>query len=89
MVPQLSQLSPSRDNRVETIVYTKIIQKIVIEFVEEDDQVLEKIQLVGRSGDPIHFRPDEKIEAFASRGYELISSDFPDNGIFGRQWQKW
>ena len=83
MVPQLSQLSPSRDNRVETIVYTKIIQKIVIEFVEEDDQVLEKIQLVGRSGDPIHFRPDEKIETFASRGYELISSGFPDNGIFG------
>lgn len=83
MVPQLSQLSPSRDNRVETIVYTKIIQKIVIEFVEEDDQVLEKIQLVGRSGDPIHFRPDEKIETFASRGYELVSSDFPDNGIFG------
>ena len=60
MVPQLSQLSPSRDNRVETIVYTKIIQKIVIEFVEEDDQVLEKIQLVDirvnrwRSGNLFH-----------------------------------
>ncbi|MFH6701889.1 hypothetical protein QE627_06235 [Streptococcus suis] len=83
-IPAWNHLSPMKQNRIESITYSKIIQKILIKLVLEEDGVeLDTIQLFGKAGDPIHYRPDEKIQTYLAAGYELVSNDYPTEGIFG------
>ena len=87
LVPERKGITANSEHRVEKVTYTRTIQKVEVQIVDQSRQMtlLYKTKLIGKSGQDLAYDPQVKIQEFAHNGYELVYSEFPENGTFGHE----
>ena len=74
----------SAANTTNSVVFVYVAknQKAVVNFVDQtDDKTLSSEPLTGKTNTKSDYTPAEKIAYYKSMGYELVSNDFPANGL--------
>ncbi|WP_270764419.1 mucin-binding protein [Weissella confusa] len=70
-------------NDTTTIVITyKAIQKATVTFVDQDNnEELDSVKLTGKQNAKDDYTPGKEIAYYESKGYEVVSNDFPATGL--------
>ncbi|WP_435594102.1 mucin-binding protein [Streptococcus salivarius] len=76
-------ITPSKPEEDTPVVYRKAIQEATITYIDQTTGTsLESDHVTGKSGEIIEYTIAEKIAFYESRGYELLTDEFPKQAYY-------
>ncbi|SCB76458.1 hypothetical protein GA0061074_101266, partial [Weissella bombi] len=78
----VSGLVHDSPNNEQTIIYTANPEKAQVTYFDDTTgQILSETDLTGQYGGTDNYRTSGQINAYEKQGYQLISDDYPTNGV--------
>ena len=76
-------ITPSKPEEDTPVVYRKAIQEATITYIDQTTGTsLESDHVTGKSGEIIEYTTADKIAFYESRGYELLTDEFPKQAYY-------
>lgn len=76
-------ITPSKPEEDTPVVYRKAIQEATITYIDQTTGTsLESDHVTGKSGEIIEYTTTDKIAFYESRGYELLTDEFPKQAYY-------
>ena len=76
-------ITPSKTEEDTPVVYRKAIQEATITYIDQTTGTsLESDHVTGKSGEIIEYTTADKIAFYESRGYELLTDEFPKQAYY-------
>ena len=76
-------ITPSKPEEDTPVVYRKAIQEATITYIDHTTGTsLESDHVTGKSGEIIEYTTADKIAFYESRGYELLTDEFPKQAYY-------
>ena len=81
VVPAVATVNADTQNMVENVIYTPNEEQATVSFIDDTTgKVLSTTTLSGAYDTDSDYQPDQTIKRYESKGYELVSNDYPQDG---------
>ena len=86
VVPAVATVNADTQNMVENVIYTPDQERATVSFIDDTTgKVLSITTLNGAYGSYSDYQPEQTIKRYESKGYELVSNDYPQDGAIFNQ----
>ncbi len=81
VVSAVATVNADTQNMVENVIYTPNEEQATVSFIDDTTgKVLSTTTLSGAYDTDSDYQPDQTIKRYESKGYELVSNDYPQDG---------
>ncbi|WOY89713.1 MucBP domain-containing protein [Ligilactobacillus murinus] len=81
--PEVPTVTPDKPGEDTPVIYVKSQdQKAVVKYIDDTTgETLEAKDLAGKAGATSDYRTTDTIANYVNKGYELVSDNYPENGV--------
>ena len=81
--PEVPTVTPDKPGEDTPVIYVKNQdQKAVVKYIDDTTgETLESKDLAGKAGATSDYRTTDTITNYVNKGYELVSDNYPENGV--------